>query len=171
VKNRSVFIQTCTNFKACKCLIMSRTTWVFANTGINHYTNIKKIVSLNDFKIWEQRLQEKGDFENYLLNESKFNLLNLCILTDNNLAKNFDDSMFAHYHRLLYKLDNYLTAFPSLLSDASFIAKVKNIEQFSFLSMLTELSLSFYFKMLQLNIKFETPFRLIKSNKKRDVDI
>ncbi len=144
---------------------------MYANAGINNYTNIKKIVTPNDFKIWEQKLQGKIDFENYLLNESRLNLLNLSILTGYSLAKNIDDSMFTHYRRLLHKLDNYLTAFPGLLSDASFIAKVKNIEQFNFLSVLTELSLSFYIKMLHLNIKFETPFRLIKSNKKRDADI
>lgn len=143
----------------------------YANAGINQYANIKQIVSLNDFKIWEQKLREKIDFENYLLNESKLNLLNLSILTGYSLANNADDSMFVHYRRLLDKLNHYLATFPVLLSDESFIAKVKNIEQFSFLSLLTELSLASYFKTLQLNIKFETAFRLIKSKKKRDVDI
>lgn len=144
---------------------------MYASAGINSYANIKKIVTLDDFKIWEQKLLGKSNFEDYLLNESKFNLLNLSVLTGYNLEKNFDDSMFAHYRRLLSKLDNYLKVFPDLLSDPSFIAKIKNIEQFNFLSVLTELSLSFYFKMLQLDIKFETPFNQIKSNKKRDVDI
>ena len=143
----------------------------YANAGINHCENIKQIISPNDYEIWEQKLREKIDFENYLINESKLNLLNLSILTGYGLANNADDFMFAHYRRLLDKLNNYLATFPVLLSDESFIAKVKNIEQFSFLSLITELSLASYFKTLQLNIKFETAFRLIKSNKKRDVDI
>jgi hypothetical protein len=142
-----------------------------AQNGLSTAANVNSLIQKKDYAFWEKRLRKEKNINSYLLNNKNYNLLNLSVVVGLHIAASDPNEITAHAKKTLEALDGYLSLFPELLTDKSFIHKLKNLEGMSFLSTLCELSLAKYFKEKGFLVGFETPFSQTGSLPKKNVDL
>ena len=99
------------------------------------------------------------------------NLLNVSAMTGYSIRTGRDDTLFAHYRRLLQKLEVCLLAFPELPANKSFQDKITNLEGPYFLATMSELSLAYALHQRGYKVGFEMKYKLLTTLKKRDIDL
>lgn len=131
---------------------------------------LSELIGVNGLKTWTKKLRDQANPCDFLLgNDTKLNLLNISVMTGYSIITGLDDNHFAHYRLLLQKLELYLLTF-DLRDDTSFQEKIINLETVIFLSTMSELSLA-YEANRKYKVSFETKFKLLVTNKKRDIDL
>lgn len=142
----------------------------YVDIGLTSFPNILSLIKDNDIRSWENKIGKSKSYKQYLLEESNFNILTLSYIIGYEKFYNVADN--PPITQLIFrKLESYLDQFPDLLSDKSFINKIKNLEGLNFLSTLSELSLASYFLQQGFSIGFETRFIRKDSGKRKDVDV
>jgi len=140
--------------------------------AINKYSSLNEIIEPKDFKYWTHKLNNCKDINDFLFVKSNnLNLLTISAYIGLSIKNNFDNSIFTHYKRLFSKVDLYLNTFPQLISNKKFKDKLKNLENYVFLSTLSELSLAYQLKEIGFTVEFETKFKNLKTGKIKDVDL
>lgn len=142
-----------------------------AKNGLSTTSNVNSLIQKKDYAIWEKRLKREKDIRSYLLKNKNYNLLNLSVVVGLHTEESEPNEIAAHAKKTLEALDGYLSIFPELLADKSFIDKLKNLEDMIFYSTLCELSIAKYFKEKGFLVGFETPFRQTGSLPKKNVDL
>lgn len=132
------------------------------------YNNIAPLVTEAILTAWEKTLAKSSPPEKFII-DSKFNLLTTLFIARHEKEYRTEFEPYKQAMRILTTLNDYLTAFPDLLSDDTFKAKITNLGGYNFLSTLSELSLARFLHDKNYKITFESKYR--KKNKKDEKDI
>ena len=133
------------------------------------FANIDSLLKEPDYNKWLQTITTVVDLENYLTGDDvKFNLLNTLAIASWEINTSHQKPIAI---QKLTKLNDWLSEFPSLLNDKSFVNKIKNLEGFNFLASMSELSFAAFLREIGFAISFEHKFIQVNSQKKKDVDI
>jgi len=137
---------------------------------IGRYPNIAAMMKKKDWPRWKSIVAAGGGFQAYWDDpERKLNMLLAAIMI---YANDSDPSDFMqHGVGLFEKLNGWLDRFPALIRDKSFMGKIKDLEGFSFLSCMTELSLAAFLADNHYTIQFEKKFLQHGKTAKNDVDV
>ncbi len=131
--------------------------------NLEKYPNIKTLINEKDIDKWTKKLAGyTNPINDYILN-SKFNILTSLILENtNDFAKN-----------LAIFFETSLKIFPQLLDSDTFKRNIKSLDDFAFISFLSELTLSKYLKGFDFNISFNSDYQKIKKGDiiSKDIDI
>lgn len=142
----------------------------YVDIGLTGFPNILSLITDNDIRSWKNKIGKSENYKQYLLEESNFNILTLSYIIGYEKFHKVAES--TPITQLIFrKLESYLDQFPELLSDKSFINKIKNLEGLNFLSTLSELSLASHFLKQGFSIRFETRFVHKDSDIRKDVDL
>jgi hypothetical protein len=133
---------------------------------------LRGVIGGKGLRMWAAKLQKQENPDDFLSKEGvKLNLLNVSVMTGYSIRTGCDDSLFAHYRRLLNKLEACLLTFPELTSEKSFQEKITNLEDLCFLSTMSELSLAYELAQRGYQVDFETKFKLLTTARQRDIDL
>ncbi|GAB2795866.1 hypothetical protein HNQ93_004123 [Hymenobacter luteus] len=133
---------------------------------------LRGVIGAKVVRMWTGTLRSQRSPDDFLGgNGEKLNLLNVSVMTGYSIRTGRDDALFAHYRRLLRKLEVYLRAFPELPADKRFLEKITNLEGLYFLATMSELSLAYALHQRGYRVSFETKFKLLTTLKKRDIDL
>lgn len=142
-------------------------------TGLSLYPNINSLVNANDLKKWATKLDGQSDFEDYLFNPdtSRLNLLNVAALIGHSHITGYHTPISVDLANVFQKLNDWLGLFPPLLTDKTFLDKIRNLSEYSFISCLSELSLAATFKNIGFEIDFEIKFPQLLTKNIKDIDL
>jgi hypothetical protein len=137
---------------------------------IDRYPNIASMMKRKDLPRWKTIVTAAGGIEAYWQTpDQKLNMLMIAIMIHSNDI-NPNDFM-RHGVNLFERLNKWLGRFPELIRDRSFMGKIKNLEGYSFLSCLSELSLASYLADKHYSVQFEKKFIQQGKTTANDVDI
>lgn len=134
------------------------------------YTNISPIVTDEILMGWEKTIANCSPPEQFIT-KSKFNLLTTLFIAQYEKEYRTEFEPYKQAMRILTTLNEYLTAFPTLLSDDTFKAKITNLGGYNFLSTLSELSLARFLLCKNYKVTFESKYRKQNRKDEKDVDL
>ncbi|MBL1410106.1 hypothetical protein [Sphingobacterium faecale] len=132
------------------------------------YPNINELLNNYDYIRWQRKLEKSSDFEFDLIEPRVFNLLNL--LSTVHIEKQYPQ-FYSVGTPIVANLERWLACFPELLKDVAFHGKIKNLDDTSFLSTLSELLVAEHFRLLGYKIRFEHKFSIPATGGNRDIDL
>lgn len=137
---------------------------------IGRYVNIEAMMKRTDWPRWKSIVSSAGGFQAYWDTPGrKLNMVIVAIMIYSNDVNPTDFMQLGS--RLFDKLNAWLGRFPVLIRDNSFMSKIKDLEGFSFLSCLTELSLAAYLSENHYQLQFEKKFFQNGKTDHNDVDL
>jgi hypothetical protein len=132
------------------------------NSTLNKYPNICKLITEKDIKKWENLSNKYKAFLEEYVYKVNFNILTILVAS----TLNYEPAM-----NLLTFLEDSLKIFPELINSKEFKKNIKSLEEFSFLSFLSELSVARRYKSKGYDIKFNFKYKKFLKNEVRDKDV
>lgn len=131
-------------------------------SNLEQYPNIKSLICEKDIKKWKEKLSQYAEPQSDYIEKSKFNILTTLISANHGSCR-----------KLLRLLEDSLMIFPYLMSSVTFKRNIKSLEDYAFLSFLSELSLSKYLVEKGFTLNFNTKYNRLKKGKNvlKDIDI
>src|ERR1700743_1053730 len=125
-------------------IINSRSILDQVTNAKNRYSNIRYIVNEETLLNWKETL-DVYTIPVLYIRSSPYNLVKVLFAAEFQIETRTDFEPLINSVKILITLNIYLYSFPSLMTDKSFLDKIRNIGGFIFLSTLSELSVANFF--------------------------
>lgn len=133
------------------------------------FKEIDQIIDENTLKDW-YKVIDKYPTPIIYVESVVYNLLTVLYVSKYEQENKTGFEPYTHATQIIDTLNYYLSVFPNLTKDSSFLSKIRNLDGFNFLATMSELSVAHRFKSEGWNVTFEEKYKKLIGAKK-DIDI